>query len=179
MAWLIRDNRNLLQWVSGGACLDGTAFEDLDPDDFDSTCAVITPSPETTSTTELPTTETTTTVTPTTTESTTITPTTESSTTKVPTTEVPTTQSTSTTTTSTTLLPRSTRTSTTLLSTTTTSTTLLPTTTTSATLLPTTIQPSNNEDLQLLLLYITLGLIGVSLLILIFSCIYLIYYRQK
>ena len=30
LAWLIRDNRHLLQTVHNGRCLNGTRFEDLD-----------------------------------------------------------------------------------------------------------------------------------------------------
>ena len=34
LAWLIRDNRNLLKVVDGATCSNGTGFEELDPDGF-------------------------------------------------------------------------------------------------------------------------------------------------
>ena len=34
MAWLIRDNRNLLPAVNLGQCSNGTIFEDLDPNGY-------------------------------------------------------------------------------------------------------------------------------------------------
>ena len=39
MAWLIRDNRNLLPAVYLGQCSNGTAFEDLDPNGYND-CAI-------------------------------------------------------------------------------------------------------------------------------------------
>ena len=40
LAWLIRDNRHLLQFVPFGTCSYGTQFEDLDPNRF-TDCPVI------------------------------------------------------------------------------------------------------------------------------------------
>ena len=36
LAWLIRDNRDLLPAVAAGVCSNGTAFEDLNPDGYKS-----------------------------------------------------------------------------------------------------------------------------------------------
>ena len=38
LAWLIRDNRNLLKVVGNGRCTDGKRFEDIDPNTFFSSC---------------------------------------------------------------------------------------------------------------------------------------------
>ena len=34
LAWLLRDNRELLDNIDGAACSNGTLFEDLNPDSF-------------------------------------------------------------------------------------------------------------------------------------------------
>ena len=43
LAWLIRDNPNLLKVVGNGRCADGTRFEDIDPKTFFSTCETVGP----------------------------------------------------------------------------------------------------------------------------------------
>ena len=43
LAWLIRDNPNLLKVVGNGRCTDGTRFEDIDPKTFFNTCGTVVP----------------------------------------------------------------------------------------------------------------------------------------